>query len=357
MLAEWLELSLENGLKAGSVHAPEDNITHGGRGRVSGGHYRLLGPGLLELSPNPPDAGAEGEPEDHHPDHRKDNAPASVISAGIHGNETAPIELLGESLARLEAGLLQLGAPVLVILGNLAAIRAGTRFIETNLNRLFRRDLDASGSEADRARTLMREVDAFYARHASRPRLHYDLHTAIRDSRYPRFVVNPFAATRTQYRQWEWLAGAGIQAVLHQHIHSWTFSHYSKHYHGAQGFTLELGRALPFGENDLALLAPMGRLLDALIEGREPERAAPDALAFFQVEHELMRYSEDFRLCFAEDTPNFSEFSPGTRLAKGTENGDFMVGETPLRVVFPNKKVELGARAALLVKPAPLPQR
>ncbi|HSH47875.1 MAG TPA: succinylglutamate desuccinylase [Halomonas sp.] len=356
MLAEWLELSLEKDLKAGSAHAPEDNIAHRDSGRVCGGRYRLLGPGLLELLPGATEAGAEGEPEDRHPDHRKECAPACVISAGIHGNETAPIELLGESLARLEAGLLRLGAPALVILGNLAAIRTGTRFIDTNLNRLFRRDLDASGSEADRARTLMREVDAFFARHASRQRLHYDLHTAIRDSRYPRFVVNPFADTRTQYRQWEWLAGAGIQAVLHQHIHSWTFSHYSKHYHGAQGFTLELGRARPFGENDLAPLAPMGRLLDALLEGREPVRAAPDALAFFQVEHELMRHSEDFRLCFAEDTPNFSEFPPGTQLATDAKAGGFVVGDTPLRVVFPNTGVELGARAALLVSSAPQPE-
>lgn len=356
MLAEWLELSLEQGLKDGAAHAPEDSIAHEDRGRVSGGRYRLLGPGLLELSPDPVEAGAEEEPEDRHPDRRKESAPACVISTGIHGNETAPIELLGEALARLEAGLLRLGAPVLVILGNLTAIRAGTRFVETNLNRLFRRDLAASGNEADRARTLMREVDAFFARHASRPRLHYDLHTAIRDSRYPRFVVDPFAATRTRYRQWEWLAGAGIQAVLHQHVHSWTFSHYSKHYHGAQGFTLELGRALPFGENDLASLAPMGRLLDALLEGREPERAAPDALAFFQVEHELMRHSGDFRLCFAEDTPNFSEFTPGTRLATDAKAGDFVVGDTPLRVVFPNNGVELGARAALLVRSAPRPE-
>ncbi len=73
-----------------------------------------------------------------------------VLSVGIHGNETAPIELLGASLARLEAGLLRLGSPVLVILGNLEAIRAGTRFVNTNLNRLFRRDLGEDGMEPDR---------------------------------------------------------------------------------------------------------------------------------------------------------------------------------------------------------------
>ncbi|MDR5860006.1 succinylglutamate desuccinylase [Halomonas eurihalina] len=324
MLADWLERSLD-----GSVSAP----TQGG---IPGGRFRVLGPGLLELTPNADDS----------------QAPAAVLSAGIHGNETAPIELLGASLARLEAGLLRLGSPVLVILGNLEAIRAGTRFVNTNLNRLFRRDLAEDGMEPDRARQLMEAVDAFYARHPDRTRLHYDLHTAIRDSQYPRFAVEPFADAVITPEQWQWLAGADIQAVLHQHDHSWTFSHYSKHYHGAQAFTLELGRALPFGANDLAPLAPMGQLLDALLEGREPASAPPSRIAFFRVEHELIRHTEAFQLCFPDDTPNFTEFAPGTRLSEDAEAGHFTVGDTPLRVVFPNARVELGARAALLVTPA-----
>lgn len=327
MLAEWLDQALEERPPAGSA------------GRVAGGGWTLRGPGLLELVP---DTSAE-------------TAQACVLSVGIHGNETAPIELLGELLARLEAGYLRLGAPALVILGHPAAIRAGTRFVTTNLNRLFRRDLEQAGDEPDRARALMAAVDAFYARHARRPRLHYDLHTAIRDSRYPRFVVEPFAETATEPAQWRWLAGAGLQAVLHQHRHSWTFSHYSRHYHGAQAFTLELGRVRPFGENDLAPLAPLGALLTALLEGREPAAADPAGMAFFRVERELERTAEDFRLCFPDETPNFTEFAPGTRLAEDAEAGPFIVGDTPLAVVFPNARVEIGARAALLVTPGPPP--
>ncbi len=327
MLAEWLDQGLE-----GHTPSPAD-------GRVAGGRYRLVAPGLLELVPDAPAAGAR----------------ACVLSVGIHGNETAPMELLGEVLARLEAGLLRLGAPLLVILGNPEAIRRGERYVATNLNRLFRRDLEEAGGEPDRARALMAAVDAFYARHPERDRLHYDLHTALRDSRFPRFVVEPFAETPTPPEQWRWLAGAGIQAVLHQHCHSWTFSHYAKHYHGAAAFTLELGRARPFGHNDLTPLAPMGRLIAALVEGREPVAGDPGAMAFFRVGHELLRHGEAFRLCFPDDTPNFSEFPPGTRLAEDAVAGETRVGETPLSVVFPNAEVEIGARAALLVVPSPPP--
>ncbi|MGR4067013.1 succinylglutamate desuccinylase [Billgrantia sp. C5P2] len=327
MLSEWIELSLE------------DATPKSRSGKLPGGTYTLHAAGILELTPAV----------------RRDDAHACVLSVGIHGNETAPIELLGECLARLEAGLLTLGAPVLVILGNLEAIRRAERYVSTNLNRLFRRDLDENGMEPDRARLLMRTVDAFFAGHPGQERLHYDLHTAIRDSRYPRFVVEPFADTATHHEQWRWLAAADIQAVLHQHQHSWTFSHYSKHYHQAQAFTLELGRALPFGHNELAPLAPMARLLEALLEGRKPPDDAPERMKFFRVAHELMRHSDDFRLCFADDTPNFTEFAPGSRLAEDAEAGPFVVGEEPLSVVFPNAAVELGARAALLARPAAAP--
>ncbi|MGC3875190.1 succinylglutamate desuccinylase [Halomonas sp. GXIMD04776] len=327
MLNDWLELTLAG-------RQPESR-----EGRLAGVHFVIHDPGVLELRPD------KSAPDAH----------ACIISAGIHGNETAPIELLGELLARLEAGLVSVGAPVLIILGNPPAIRLGQRFCTTNLNRLFQRGLTDEGDEPQRARQLMAAVDDFYARH-SRPRLHYDLHTAIRDSRYPRFAVEPFDDTVvTNPEQWRWLAGAGLQAALHQHQHSWTFSHYSKHYHHAQAFTLELGKVHAFGDNDLAALRPMRVLLEALIAGGEPQEKNPGNMVFFRVAHELMRESEDFALCFPEDTPNFSEFAVGTRLARDASAGDFTVSDAPLAVVFPNAKVEIGARAALLARKTPPP--
>jgi succinylglutamate desuccinylase len=307
---------------------------------LPGGSAVPRGEGVLELVPERPAADAR----------------ASVVSVGIHGDETAPIELLQGCLERLAEGQARLGAPVLLVLGSPAAVRRQVRYITTNLNRLFRRDLAEAGDEPERARELMAAVDAFFARHGALPRLHYDLHTAIRESRYPRFAVSPYTErTAVTAEQWRWLAAADIQAVLHQHRHSWTFSHYSKHYHGAQAFTVELGRALPFGQNDLSPLAPMAALLAALLQGREPPAAPPERMAFFRVEQELMREAEAFHLAFPEATPNFTEFPPGTLLAEDGRAGETRVGATPLAVVFPNAAVEIGARAALLVHPEPPP--
>lgn len=329
MLSDWLDLTLNEH----STAVPEE-------GRIPFGRYRLLGPGMLELEPH-----SVGS-----------HAHACILSAGIHGNETAPIELLGELLSMIEAGRLRLGAPLLIILGNIPAIQAGQRFLDTNLNRLFQRGIQQDGVEPDRARQLMRAVDGFYLRHSGLPPLHYDLHTAIRDSHYPRFVVEPYDENAvTDDAQWQWFAAADLQAVLHQHQHSWTFSHYSKHYHQAQSFTLELGKVAPFGDNDLTSLRLMLCLLSALVEGREPPSDRASRMAFFRVEHELMRNSAGFQLCFDDDTPNFSEFAPGERLAHDPSAGNFIVGDRPLAVVFPNANVEIGARAALLVVPSPPP--
>ncbi|WP_227368791.1 succinylglutamate desuccinylase [Halomonas sp. M20] len=329
MLVDWLDLTLE------------ERVPESLEGRLPDACYTIRAPGVLEL----------------HPDAEMPQARACVFSAGIHGNETAPIELVGEVLARLEAGLVSVGAPILIIFGNLPAIRHAQRFCTTNLNRLFQRELAEEGDEPQRARELMATVDDFYKRHPQ-PRLHYDLHTAIRDSQYPRFAVEPFSDdTITSDEQWHWLAGAEMQAVLHQHQHSWTFSHYSKHYHHAQAFTLELGKVHAFGNNDLADLQPMRALIEALITGNDPQRENPDTMAFFQVTQELMRASEDFALCFPDDTPNFSQFPVGARLAQDANAGDCVVTDAPLTVIFPNAKVEVGARAALLARQVPLPNK
>ncbi|MCZ0925833.1 succinylglutamate desuccinylase [Halomonas janggokensis] len=327
MLGEWLDWTLDE-----QRDTPR-------QGTFASGRFDISAPGVMRLTPH----------------RQRPDAHACIFSAAIHGNETAPVELLGAWLSELEAGTLTLGAPVLVILGNIPALKAQQRFIHTNLNRLFERGLSASGDEPDRARQLMAEVDDFFSDNAALPKLHYDLHTAIRASLYPRFVVEPYGDSDTHSEQWQWLAAADMQAVLHQHQHIWTFSHYSKHYHGAQSFTFELGRVAPFGQNDMASLTPMQALLGRLSEGTTPAESDIEAVTFFRVRHELMRHGDHFTLCFDDDTPNFTHFAPGTCLANDSQTGEYRVGDTPLHVVFPNANVEIGARAALLVVPCAPP--
>jgi succinylglutamate desuccinylase len=316
---------------------------------VGGGYALDRGPGIIELIPET----AVGAP--------------TIISAGVHGNETAPLELLLALAEALDAGQLRVAAHTLLIVGHPSSIPAGQRYLETNLNRLFRRGVPQPCDdtlEQRRAAVLMAAVDAFWSAHqrpapdaatAADVALHLDLHTAIRTSEYPRFAVEPFAEVATPASVWRALAGSGLQAVLSQHRHSWTFSHYSRYYHGVVAFTLELGRVAAFGANDLAPLAGVQALLIARVAGHDSRLASADTLCYFYVVQELMRESDDFALFFADDTPNFTAFDVGTTIARDGLAGDTVVAEAPIHVVFPNARVELGARAALLARPGKPP--
>ena len=57
----------------------------------------------------------------------RDNGVDLLLSAGIHGNETAPIELLERLIRKVAAGTLKPAARVLFLFGNPEAIRRGER--------------------------------------------------------------------------------------------------------------------------------------------------------------------------------------------------------------------------------------
>lgn len=153
-LGKLLELTL-----AGREPAEKTQLT------VEGVRMRWLSEGALEV--RPPEA--------------RDNGLDLLLSAGIHGNETAPIELLDRLLHDIARGDLKPRARILFLFGNPEAIRKGERFVEQDVNRLFNgRHEQSSGCEALRACELERLAASFFSL-PDRQRLHYDLHTAIRD--------------------------------------------------------------------------------------------------------------------------------------------------------------------------------
>mgnify|MGYP000016290677 CR=1 FL=1 len=129
-LGKLLELTL-----AGREPAEKTQLT------VEGVRMRWLSEGALEV--RPPEA--------------RDNGLDLLLSAGIHGNETAPIELLDRLLHDIARGDLKPRARILFLFGNPEAIRKGERFVEQDVNRLFNgRHEQSSGSEALRACELER---------------------------------------------------------------------------------------------------------------------------------------------------------------------------------------------------------
>ena len=280
------------------------------------------------------------------------DSPALILSAGIHGNETAPIELLNTLVNRMADEQLTVAVPLLLILGNPPAMVAETRFTDYNLNRLFCgawQDYPIC-AETRRASQLETVCRAFRAQHGGALR-HYDLHTAIRPSRREKFALYPFVEGRqVPGTEQAFLTEAGIGTLLLQHKAGTTFSSFSSQELGAESFTLELGKVHPFGENDLSRLCQLEEALTRLIshqpapspgQGRLPET--------FEVVHEILNTGDHFRFHVADDVANFTEYSPGTLIWEDDAT-EYRVGDRPEAIIFPNRHVPVGQRVGLLIR-------
>lgn len=306
---------------------------------AEGARLHWLGEGALEVTP---------------PVHA-DNGMDLLLSAGIHGNETAPIELLDRLLQGVARGELKPRSRVLFLLGNPEAMRRGERYVEQDINRLFNgRHEQTSGFEAMRANELERLAAAFFIK-PGRTRLHYDLHTAIRGSKIEQFALYPYKEGREHSRrELARLGAAGIEAVLLQNKTGITFSSYTYASLDAEAFTLELGKARPFGQNGQVNLDLLEARLRLLVEGAEPEGEGEDLgpLQLFAVSREVIKHSDAFQLHLPTDIENFSELPIGYLLADDIAGTRWVIEEEGARIIFPNPKVKNGLRAGILIVPA-----
>jgi succinylglutamate desuccinylase len=272
--------------------------------------------------------------------------PAVLVSVGVHGDETGPIEMLAQVLDRLAPS--SLAVDLMVCVGNIDAIAQGKRFIDADLNRMFRaeRGALASMAEAARADAMIAATGAFFAG-AKGARWHLDLHTAIRPSVYPTFAVVPdLIADGPKAQLVHWLGQAGIGAIIMNPQSAGTYSYYTAEHHGAAASTVELGRVGTLGENDLSLFADVDAALDGLLRGLPAAAAVTPHV--FTVAQEIVKQSDAFTMTFGRETENFTALGPGEVIAT---DGDltWRVGEQPERVVFPNPDVRVGLRAGLMV--------
>ncbi|SDH74311.1 succinylglutamate desuccinylase [Pseudomonas benzenivorans] len=327
-LGKLLELTL-----AGHEPAAKIQLT------PEGARLRWLAEGALEVTP------AQAQ----------DNGLDLLLSAGIHGNETAPIELLDRLLRGIARGELKPRTRILFLFGNPAAIRRGERFVEQDINRLFNgRHEQHTGFEAMRACDLEHLAATFFSK-PGRTRLHYDLHTAIRGSKIEQFALYPWQEGRARSkRELARLNAAGIEAVLLHNKSSITFSAYTYTQLGAEAFTLELGKARAFGQNQQVNLELLEQRLQHIIEGREAEQqsAELEGLQLFAVAREIIKHSDAFQMHLPADIENFSELPVGYLLAEDLAGTRWVVEESGARIIFPNPKVKNGLRAGILIVPA-----
>lgn len=275
--------------------------------------------------------------------------PAVLVSVGVHGDETGPIEMVAwlvEALSRTPSAL---AVDLMLCVGNIDAIAAGKRFIDADLNRMFRieRGSLAGTFEASRADVMIAATRDFFDG-AGPQRWHLDLHTAIRPSHYPMFAIVPERIPDgPRATLIDWLGEAGIQAVIMNPKSAGTYSYWSCEHHGAAGTTVELGRVGTLGQNDLSQFADASKALERLLRG-QPAVTGKAAPHVYKQVQEVLKLSDAFSMNVGRETWNFTPMKQGEVIAS---DGDtvYTVKHDEELVVFPNPDVRVGLRAGLMV--------
>lgn len=381
---DWLSYTLANGERAPEPRRFQQQQADG---TLIGGCW--LAPGILQLLPlgDAEGKGTACSRNDSAVCSENDSEEASwILSAGIHGNETAPIEWLNQFLQDWRQGQWCLHKPLLLILGNLQAMQRQQRFVTTNLNRLFapfetqtafacQDSVSHKGSyqnhpdqqhcyESARALVIQQAIDQHFNAHSG-IHYHWDLHTAIRGSHFERFALcperdNPKISAQSYAQHAHLLEQAGIEALVsNDAIKGSTLSFYTAFKHHAISATLELGKVRAFGENTLE---PLERLTTTLIsqlsqqpletphnlQTKKPLCTKKTRMKRFKVAYEIIRHSEAFEWYVEDEVLNFTAFLKGALLAKDQDRS-YQVARDQEYMLFPNPNVELGHRVAVII--------
>lgn len=282
------------------------------------------------------------------PDFDHEVAQNIVISCGVHGNETAPIEFVNTLVSDIESERITISHRCLFIIANIEAVKQNLRFIEENLNRLFDDVARESSKELVLADNLKVIVQDFWSDTPIESRWHFDLHCAIRDSKHSTFAISPKSRYPVRDKKlFDVMELGNIEALVLSNAPTCTFSWFTASHLGAKALTVELGRVGRLGQNDLTKLASFSTAIRALLTDQEINPTARRA-TIYRVSRSIIRMHDKFEFLFDQDVANFTSFIHGEVFGN---DGDkpLMAKNEGEAIIFPNINVAIGERAALMV--------
>ncbi len=282
-----------------------------------------------------------------------------LISSGIHGNETAPIEIVDQLCQAIIQSELDVKINLMLIIGNPAAIDFGQRFVDQNLNRLFcglYKKQEATDYEVKRAAIIEKAVTQFFASAKNNDQAelyHWDMHTAIRGSKYERFALSPYLDGRPLNQDFvSMFGGSDIQTLLLGNQPAGTFSYFTSHIFKANSATLELGKVRPFGKNESEKFLPVKSNLEKMISAQPVSKKAFSYQDYrvFRVKGEIIKLNSQFKLLLDDEVENFTSFKQGEILASDKNSHEYRVEKDQDAIVFPNNNVPVGQRMAVVIE-------
>lgn len=268
----------------------------------------------------------------------------TIISVGVHGDETVPIRLLDAWLTEAAQESIQIRRPMLILLGNPAAVIAGRRFVEHNMNRLFSGASEKHpATECQRAVILMDLVRDFVGRHPDG--LHFDMHSTIKSSDQDRFAVVPVDCKAMDLTELHaWFRHFSVDAWVQNISPASAFSSFSARL-GYRSATLELGQVSAPGE-PIDRFLPLLAELDRLATG--PAMDTDHQITGFQVVDEIIRPEGEFGVCL-DGFVNFRKWRQDTLIAR-SQDSEWRVEKDGDALLFLNADVPPGHRVALIIR-------
>ena len=288
---------------------------------------------------------------------------AIIISAGIHGDETGPVELVQKLFDSL-LNKLVINCPLMIILGNLEAIRQGKRQIETNLNRCFDADeLKLNSSlEHKRALKIIHAIDNFKKELDAEDisiKMLLDLHSYV----YPDYFCE-YQSDKTQFAicvkeqpysldHKKILSACDLGKVITDIDMKGTLvSFIVNKYPHITSMVFELGHAHKLGDNNPLDLENISNYIYAQISEKynQNRQISSQQIEKYKFCPPVIKNNETFELNNDICLKNFTKYKKGTVLAY--ENGEaiYQVPSDNHTVLFPWPTRSVGAAGTYILE-------